>query len=478
MARLQIYSNADLQRKAVYVKFVLDNDAAVKSMMQIDRKLKPFKDIDGKGVQIVVPLNSLNSFMNGNILPTLISKANELGYESPDMQMVKDDLAVASKTFATPKEKEAAVKKTNDLLERFFEKYNEPQVQELMHKLMSKIKVADEGDEIYKAALLSLNNRVMAYAQKPDATFIASARIWRQYYKRRVMSNATPIIISAGNNGNYYDSKFASDKLGVDRAEARQNSHTNLAFDRTAKYGTSDPTAFFGVVYYDVSDTQPYDVNEDRFNDDSGLKSNLTGELNAKALHKRGEVDTELDGKIESNSSNEEMIFNNIVEYASDKPSFKSVMIAAANKNGKDPSAAADVVEALFRVLFEREHDTKALEEKVKKCTVVILALYNASTARMLNYMAQHNDKFNLQDLRKMYAQVSNVKYIIEKEINESVGSDLTFKEFLDMLHVDINSLKGNDNPSIDNNQSQNSDNTEMRENISESFRRFWNRMI
>lgn len=483
MPQLQIYANADLQMKAIYVKFILNDVDAIKKIRTVNSKLRTFSDADGKGVQLVVPLKDINAFKEGKILPALIGKANELGYSSPDLNIVKSDIDVASKSFATPKAKAEAVKKTNDVLDDFFSKYNEPQVQELMHKLMAKIKVSVGDEKKYAANILSLHNRVMAYAQKPDATFIASARIWRQYYNRRVLPTAKPIIIMAGDNGNFFNSKLASDELGVDYNQSRQNRHTALAFDRTAKYGDSDPSNFFGVVYFDVSDTEPYG-DTDRFNDDEGLKSNLSGELNAKALDKRanslGDDDADI-GKLQ-NRSNSEMIFNRIVEYCKDKPEFNSVRIAAANKNGSDISATADIVEALFRVLFEREHDSNKLEEKVMKCTCVILSLYDSVTPKMISYMTSNNDKFNSQDLRKMYAQVSNVKYIIENEMNESVGQDLTFKEFLDMLHIDINALKQQDanmNQGMNVNDNQNNmANEEVKRKVNESFRRLWNKMI
>jgi hypothetical protein len=478
MAQLQILIDAYQPSKSVYVKFVVDNNDVAKRLMSIDKKLKPLSSSDGKGVQIIVPQQAIDKFLGGSLLPKILKMCQDNGYELPNMDEVKDDIIVASKSFVTPQMKSEATTKTNDLIESFFAEYSDPEVMKIINKLVHDIKIKADDDKL-KYAVLSKKNRIMAYAQKNDATYIASQKTWRDVFHRRVLPTAKVIIINAGNNGDSYDSNFASNKLGMDRNQAYQNTHVRVSFDRLAKYGQTDPTAFYGVPYYDISDTVPYD-GTDRFIDDAGLESNLTGALNQKALEQlpSDAIDSTAieNSPLKANHNNESMIYNNILAFASDKPQYKAVVIAASGKDPNDPNSAADIVEALFRVKFEREHNAELLKQKVKKCTAFVLGIYKAATTRMLAYMAQNNDVFNRKDLTEMYSQILDVVDIIDNTVKESVGGHApTFKEFLDALHIDISTLNNNGDSQ---NDIRNDIQTEDKEKISESFRKLWNRMI
>lgn len=485
MSQLQVIVDAYQPSNSIYVKFIVNDDELSKRLMTIDKKLKPLMGKDGKGVQLIVPDKAIESFMGGSILPKIFEMCSGSGFSLPSMDEVRDDIVVSTKSIITPKMKGEATSKANDLIEEFFKKYDDPEVMKIINQLMHDIKVNVGEDDKLSHAILSKRNRLLAYSQKRDATYIASQRTWRVVFGRKILPTAQVIIINAGNNGGEYDSNFANDKMGMDKNTAYGNSHTRISYDRVAKFGQSDPTNFYGVAYFDISDTAPYD-DTDRFMDDAGLESNLTGSLNAKAMEdmpktELSDEDNELLNKLGNNKTNESKIFSNIVEFCKDKPDYKAVMIAANGKDVNNPNSCADVVEALFRIKFEREHNQNLFKDKVKKCCAFVLSIYNAATNRMVSYMGQGNDVFNRKDLTEMYGQILDVVDIIDNTVKESIGGNTpTFKEFLDALHVDISFLGNNNNTNNNGYESNNnsvSDNNE-RDKLGESFRRLFNRIL
>lgn len=452
MAKLNLSADYFNKTNKIYIHIQSDDTQALMNIKKgIFPKATPSKNNEGeRELSYSLPLKIVDSFVNSGFIGKLYHFFNENHYDvNMNEQQFIDDIETARKSVPNPKEVEKAIAKRDNLLERFFNQYNDEEVRREISKLAQNIKINCGEENEYKYAILSDKNKLLAYAQKPDCTYIASQKTWRKYFKRRIRANATPIYIIAGNNIHKFDDEFASQESGISRTQASNNSHKLVSYDRLSKYGNSKPTSFFVVVYYDYSDTELYDANEDSFNDDTGLESNLTGDYNDKfkELSPTQDNDTEeirdnIRDKVGATEIEKKaaFAFDNIIEYCKrNSEDYNSVLIMAADKDKTE--GITEVLREMFRVIYERLHDKKQQDEKVNVSTCFVLAAMNIANNSMLDYMAANGNKFNQKELLNIYSQCCEVINIMNG-LKEEVIHKPTFKEFLNALNVTLDTVR------------------------------------
>lgn len=420
-------------------------------------------------------LGAVDSFLSSGIINKMYSLLESEGNE---LNMTKEqfasDIEIAKKSIPTPEVLNKAMEKRDNLIERFFQQYNTEEVQREIAKLTQNIKINVGDDKEYKNVILSNKNKLLAYAQKPDCTYITSQKSWRKYFSRRVKANATPIYIYSGDNQHDYNERLATQQTGLSKSQSRTNRHKAFSYDRVAKFGDSKPLSFFIVVYYDYSDTEPYDANYDPFNDDSGLESNLTGDYNNKAKEdmrpsqEADDIRNDIRNKLGLSEIDKKAMFafDNIIKYCNNhKDEFNSVLISGVDKNKTE--GITEVLRQMFKVVYDREHDLNKLNEKVNISTCFSLAAIGVANNSMLDYMASNGKMFNQKELLNMYSQCCEVIGIMQG-VNESSEFRMpTFKEFLNALNVSLDSATERDIKKDEFNQFMNSDSTnEMKESI------------
>ena len=451
MAKLNLSADYFNKTNKIYLHIQSDDTQALLNIKKgIFPKATAAKNNEGeRELTYSLPLKVVDSFLNSGFITKLYNFFRENHYEvNMNEQQFSDDIETARKSVPNPKQLEKAIAKRDNLLERFFQQYNDEEVKREIAKLAQNIKINCGDEKEYKYAILSYKNKLLAYAQKPDCTYIASQKTWRKYFKRRIKANAFPIYIIAGNNTHKFDDDFASQESGLSRLQASQNSHKLVSYDRLAKYGNTNPTAFFVTVYYDYSDTEPYDANEDSFNDDTGLESNLTGDYNDKFKELSPTQDGETDDirnnirdkvgatEIEKKAS---FAFDNIIDYCQrHSEEYNSVLIMATDKDKTE--GITEVLREMFRVIYERLHDKKLQDEKVNVSTCFVLAAMNIANNSMLDYMATNGNKFNQKELLNMYSQCCEVINIMNG-LKEDIFHKPTFKEFLNALNVTLDTV-------------------------------------
>lgn len=394
-----------------------------------------------------LPTKSVDNFIGSGFIEKLYGGLAQNHIETNvSPEVFKEDIMVAKNSAPNMKVVQNALTKRDNLLEKFFQNYDKEEVKREIAKITQHITINANGD-VLKVALLSNKNKLLAYVQNPECTYLASQKTWRTVFKRRVKGGARPIYIVAGNNaGNYED--YATNLLGMNRTQASTNRHTYASYNKAAKYGDTNPTAFFVTTYYDYADTEPYDANYDPFNDDPGLSSNLSGEYNQKAKEAYNDDNGDIESSrqeirkmtnSESYTEKANIAFNNVVNYCKKHgDEYNSVLITAVDKEPTE--GITDVLREMFRISFERVHDKKLQDEKVNICTCFVLASLDIANNSMLNYMATNGSKFNKKDLLNMYSQCTDMINIMTG-LNENFNPHPTFKEFLNALGTDLDNM-------------------------------------
>lgn len=487
MAKINLSADYFNKTNKIYLHIQSDDASALLNIKtKLFTKATITKSSDGeRELSYSLPLKAVEPFLSSGFINKLYNFFNENNYvANMNNEQFANDIITASKSVPNQKLLKQAIEKRDNILERFFQQYNSEEVQREIAKLTQNIKINVGDDKEYKHAILSHKNKLLAYAQKPDCTYIASQKAWRKYFKRKVVANAKPIYIIAGNNGNSYNDAFASQETGLSRRQASQNSHKAFSFDRVSKYGDSNPTDFFVVVYYDYSDTEPYDFNEDPFNDDSGLESNLSGNLNQKAredmipVSDTDQIHKDIRDKIGASDIDKkaEFAFNNIIEYCNrHKDEYNSVLITAANKEKTE--GITDVLREMFKITYSREHDDKKQNEKVNVSTCFVLAAIGVANNSMLNYMASNGNLFNQKELLNMYSQCCEVINIMDG-LTEDISHKPTFKEFLNALHVNLDMVNKEDEKKDELNQFLNSETNESIKIVKENILNLMKRIL
>lgn len=154
--------------------------------------------------------------------------------------------------------------------------------------------------------VLSQNNIKEILLQMPTASFVTTRSGWA-VFDRVVNPGARRIrytlkIDSGYGNGSAYDD--VARRLGFkDYKEAKSLGSQHILHKINVEVGNKGYGKFQKVIGYDVSDTTPIDPNNDKWAQEIGLLSNLTGALNQSAI--------DYDQKIDPNSAQGKIVAAN-----------------------------------------------------------------------------------------------------------------------------------------------------------------------
>ena len=144
-----------------------------------------------------------------------------------------------------------------------------------------------------KGHQLSPENKIMIYAQMPDATFVTQEWCWREYFHRKVVDkNKYAIILKPRSDlePNQKAMELACQKCGFKDYATFQMEREKLSKQQVGAvmmwYGilNDDPTSFLSIKVYDESNTEMIEGNDDTFNTEAGYENNLLGVPNRAAI--------------------------------------------------------------------------------------------------------------------------------------------------------------------------------------------------
>lgn len=416
-----------------------------------DPSMKKFKysktNYGGIGISLSLDINLVPLYIKGKGLDRLFSYFQEENISVPQIRKngendmtpcLENSIKVVLNDIPRPEIVKSVQLKADEIINDVFVKYNNPEVKRAIDAMVN-----INGNSDFKNAILSPKNRVLIYAQKPDATYCDTYNGWLRF-GRIVMPNATPIFIIAGDNESH------SDVADMNSAFSSEEAHGNVHMQKDRKWGGFVPSEIEHtrwITYYDYSDTTSLG-GEDKFSD-MGLESNLTGNLNAKALETRGDVEIDDDAKLSANEINSQKIYNFLTNLSNTNDEYRKLGIILAGKEPSDESALFNATISYFETLLERNHNDTERKRQATLCASVCLFHLDVAPNYAANGIKNSNGDNNKKVLANLWYLCSSFLGDINSMIKESVGSDFSFEEFLSILGIREEDLYDNMNESL-----------------------------
>lgn len=303
--------------------------------------------------------NELASLVNNvnKIIPNLLPPPNQLA----------DQLINAEQNKPTSQQIAKANESLANLMDRIISSYEKPEVRTLLSNIGT-IGIDDEITDNVFGHVYSPKNILLAYAQDPSVTFLATRRRWKEL-NRMVDNSAKPIILKGTGNVDY-SPESAEISLGIKKSTAQKISKQSAhKFDVESSV---DPRFFQYYIYYDISDTKVIAGKKDIWAEQPGLKNNLTKELNQLAIDLLNKRKSEINIKpskspiIDSDAGKNNFIMNNIV---SNKQLINllgdNVVNSFKKRDFNDDKTVFDALYQIYSNIFERTHDKQLKETQI-----------------------------------------------------------------------------------------------------------------
>ena len=405
-----------------------------------------FAAVDKK-TSIFYPITNEKEFFNGGPFKKMYDYLSSTGrYIMPSADLMKAEIGQAKMDSFTPEAFTAQDNKFKDLFEKIVRSLNDPRTKELLKKISS------IGFDINKAVygnVISQGNVIRAYAVKPDSTFLATRRQFRERFNRMLKSNARQIILCVPKMEGSSDEQ-AESQLGVKFNDIKSNEHKKGSFN---VHATTDLSGFNLKVYFDISDTILIPGYPDTFTGQAGLVDNLEGVLNQFAIEELGDSKAQTDDlniTVDSGKNNE--FFNRFIKYLSAHQN-----ILPPGELGRlskmDPNADVTVVSILktyfSEVAFGREHDKNLKTSKVYASMAMILTIEELAETEKIKILRMHEaniDKYlkDRKDFVSISLPVTNVLRILEP-MKESIMNEsriVTPEDVMAFFHINPASLR------------------------------------
>lgn len=154
---------------------------------------------------------------------------------------------------------------------------------------------------------LSENNIKIAYyfsqENQQDIAHLQTPEMWFLYYNRYVKPNAKGIPLSVPTSQVKISSSLQYKGSIAQKTQVNKNQ--------------KEKNQFTFKLYYDIADTEPFDEDNDPYNDIEGLKSNLTGEVNnlvEKIYNEKDKIISNYNNKNDDRDSVYLYILNNVLK--------------------------------------------------------------------------------------------------------------------------------------------------------------------
>jgi hypothetical protein len=408
------FKNSDKDFKNMLLKLNPDVESGEKPL------LRPRQD--SEGVTVTKTKETIGAFLSESsdevTLYNIIDFIKQNGYSCPEASQVAMTIQAALKERMSGQEinkiQQGAVEFVNNFLSKIG---SDEELKQRINSLVGHVSAFDL--EELKSYILSDRNRLLVYAQKPNATFVNSLPGWA-IFNRGVNPDAKPIVIWYGNNTSDY------------------SKDTNPYVTQANKWKgfIGAPDKFEPTFYYDVSDTFVYDGMEDTFNQYEGL-SNVT----SNRVGKPGEViDKNVDiSSLNSNEQTEEVVKNALVSYFnSNRSEYPSI---------NTEHSVSDLLRRYLDKFYERKETADDNIQKRKKYTVIaaVLSYYDIAPTEMVSFLANGENFYKDQKIVlniadgfmsaiKIIEQFKNNNTTMKESINEvKVPS---FDEFLNIINL------------------------------------------
>ena len=310
-----------------------------------------------------------DAFLDGIVAKAIKYLKGTDKYLIPDMDIIKMEASTIGLDKWNKEKLQEQDKKKEDLFEKIIRNLDDPQIKEVLDKL-GRINF-DINSKKY-GHIMSTGNVTRIYAVKPNATFVATRKQWREN-NRIILPNATPIFLKA------YIAAETDIVKGAQEVGATQDEiDKNLQIKQAARIagGVKEKDGSFHVfVYYDVSDTMLIPGFPDRFNEDAGLVDNIQGKFNALAQQILGNTKIDKDELGIKDTPDLNAKFVKVFLSFLEKERVVDFKVLS-NLKKLDPSQESTVVSILneyFNVRYNREHDHSLRQGKVYASTAVVL---------------------------------------------------------------------------------------------------------
>lgn len=283
------------------------------------------------------------------IIPNLLPPENELANEFINSKPI----------MPTAQQIAQANENLNVLFEKLFNFYEKPEYKELLGRIGTigiDQKLTEKAFHVF-----SPKNLLLAYAQDPNVTFLATTAGWKKY-NRAVRGDAKPIILK-GTSGTVKDDEYGELSTGLKKSAAKKlGQQGEHSFD---VYSSTNPYRYPYYLYYDVADTVVIAGKKDKWSLEPGLTNNLTRELNRYAteliMKEKGMDlnDNPVDFKnIYDNKDKNEFVMKNIVTQQKFQDLIgKSNIDSLKKRDFSDDKTVFDALYLIFSSIFERTHD-------------------------------------------------------------------------------------------------------------------------
>ena len=406
----------------------------------------------------------------------------QMGYQVPSLDEIKQEVIDAFDEAATPEEVEQAIKSTDDMWIEFMKNVNDEQVQSVLRSLGTR---GGRASNTY-GHVYSRENALMAIAQKPNATFVQTRKDWRKRFGRKVKDGAQRIILQVPTGHGKANAKEKIDfvnsgALGDNKTYGKLSSHEKHFVD--VKANTNSAHSFFGMVYYDVSDTELIDPNgPDLWADYVGLSNNLTGQLNQHAVADHamsmGQTADDINAIYNNKVGDLEKTTLALAKFIEAK--YKKIDVSKLNL--KNERTFSMLVETLADFLIEKEGKIVKLENRRTSINIVksiVFALTNLHpefvATQLKNNILTEDEYFSVRNyintiingINKFLPVNENRIFVMEQfRLLSSVD------ELLDMLGISHEEVKRHEMENVK------SDAMVEQKGITEGFNKFYKRLI
>ena len=404
------------------------------------------------------------------------------GYQGvPSLDELKQEATLAFDDVAKPEEVSAATQSTDDMWINFMKHVNEEQVQSVLRSLgMGGARAANTYGHIY-----SRDNALMAIAQKPNATFVLTRKDWIKRFERDIKQGAQRIILQIPTGHGKASAKDKIDfvnggALGSDKTYGKLSGHEKHFVD--VKANTKSAHQFFGIVYYDISDTEQIDPNgPDLWGDYVGLENNLTGKLNQHALADQaknmGKTTDDISAIYNNKIGDLEKTTLALAKFIESK----YAKLDISNLNLKNERTFGILVEQLAHHLVEKVGKIVKPENRTTSVNIIksiVFALTNLHpeivASQLKNNILTEKEYFAVRNyintiingINKFLPMNENRIFVVEQfKLLSSVD------ELLDMIGVSHEDVKRHETEMMQN------DAVIEQKNITESFNKFYKRL-
>lgn len=432
----------------------------------------------GSNTEVFYRLNadSPDAFLNGTSITGAYTYLEKTGkYIMPDLNIIKAEISQAKFDNVDP----AIKKEQNDAYEGLFEKIlrslNDPTTQAMLQSI-SRIGF-DINEKVY-GSVKSPNNVIKVFAVKPDATFVTTRKLWRNY-NRILKGNPTPIYLTVPITTGH-DSAKAETELGVKYQDIKDNPHKKDAYRIQSTTGLA---GFSTYVAFDVSDTMVIPGYEDLWTGKAGMVDNLKGVLNQMAQEELGLNKINSDNlNIKTDENQNKLFTTRFISYLNANrgiiPS-NTLQSLSSMDPGQDSTVVAILKTYYSNYAFEREHDPRMKDAKVYAAIAATLTAENLAETEKLKIIKIHENNIKniltqRQDFVSISMPVTKVCNIIKK-VNESImitEKTVSPEDIMSLFNINPESLDNNENVTEDKEED-----IETKEQIKENFYKLFNKI-